>query len=275
MILASLSVHGSLSVSDLARMVRSSDVTIRRDLRVLQDEGHVVRSRGGASIAKVSMDEPTYRDKTVVAPAEKLAIAREAASLVEDGEFIMLGAGTTTQALARMLQQRRVMVATNSLLVASELTDAAHVEVFVIGGVLRGNIRAMIGGDAERAIARMKLGKLFLSGNGLTAGAGLTTPNLHVASIDRAAAESAEQVIALVDHTKIGIESMVVTVPTERINTLVTDTGADLAEVAALRGAGIEVRCVPAAPAPGLVPAKTAPGDHHVGNSAPRVPPRA
>lgn len=245
-ILASLSVHGSLSVGDLAKMVRSSDVTVRRDLRVLQDEGHIVRSRGGASIARAGMDEPTYRDKTVVAPGEKLAIAQEAASLIEDGDFIMLGAGTTTQALARMLRRRRLMVATNSLLVADELTEATNVEVFVIGGVLRGNIHAMIGGDAERAIARMRLGKLFLSGNGLTAGAGLTTPNLHVASIDRAAVDSAEQVIALADHTKIGVESMVVTVPTDRIDTLVTDDGADGREIAALRAAGLEVRSVAA-----------------------------
>lgn len=246
-ILASLSVHGALSVSDLARMVRASDITIRRDLRILEESGQIVRRRGGATLSRSAMDEPTYRDKTVVASAEKAFIAREAATMVDDGDVIMLCAGTTTQALARLLRDKRIMVATNSLLVAWELVDAPNVEVLLIGGMMRGNIRAVIGGDAEKAIARMRFHKLFLSGNGLTAENGLMTPNVHVASIDKAAVDASKQVIVLADHTKVGVDSMVVTASPNRIDTCVTDRQSDPTEIAALRACGIDVR-IAAAP---------------------------
>lgn len=245
-ILASLSVHGALSVTDLAKVVRVSGVTIRRDLRVLEERGEIVRRRGGASLSRASMEEPSYLDKSVVAPAEKLAIAREAADLIQDGEIAMLGAGTSTQLLARLLRQRRLTIATNSLLVACELADAHDVEVFLIGGILRGNIRAMIGGAAEKAMSQMRFHTLFLSGNGLTAQCGLTTPNPHVASIDRAAADAARRVIVLADHTKIGVDSMVVTVPANRIDVVITDSG-DERHLDALRAQGVEVRTVQAA----------------------------
>ncbi len=241
-ILSALSVHGSSSVADLSRMVRSSEITIRRDLKALEETGLVVRHRGGASVGRSGMDEPSYREKSVVAAAEKLAMAAVAAELVEDGDVIMLCAGTTTQALAQRLTRRRLMVATNSVLVANALFDAPDVEVLLIGGILRGSIRGVIGGEAEKAVSRLRFHKVFLSGNGLTAANGLSTPNMHVASIDRAAVESAKQVMVLADHTKIGVDSMVQTVPTDRIDTLVTDPGADARELERLTGAGVRLR---------------------------------
>ena len=246
-ILSALSVHGSSSVADLSRMVRSSEITIRRDLKALEEAGLVVRHRGGASVGRSSMDEPSYREKAVVAAEEKLAMAGLAAELVDDGDVIMLCAGTTTQALAQRLTRRRLMVATNSVLVANALFDAPDVEVLLIGGILRGSIRGVIGGEAEKAVSRLRFHKVFLSGNGLTAANGLSTPNMHVASIDRAAVESAKRVMVLADHTKIGIDSMVQTVPTDRIDTLVTDPRADPQELERLTNAGVRLRvAVPA-----------------------------
>jgi DeoR/GlpR family transcriptional regulator of sugar metabolism len=83
---------------------------------------------------------------------------------------------------------------------------------------------------------------VFLSGNGLTAANGLSTPNMHVASLDRAAVDAAQRVVVLADHTKVGIDSMVQTVPPERIDVLITDSEADAAELARMRSAGIDVR---------------------------------
>jgi DeoR/GlpR family transcriptional regulator of sugar metabolism len=241
-ILSALAVHRSMSVSDLARLTRCSEITIRRDLRVLEESGQVLRQRGGASAASSRMDEPTYSDKTRVASDEKAQIARLAASMVEDGDVVLLLGGTTTQALARRLVGRRLMVVTNSVLVAHELANAPEVEVFLVGGMLRGSIHATVGGDSERALAGMHFATVFLSGNGLSAAHGLTTPNVHVASLDRAAVEASDQVTVLVDHTKIGVATMVRTVPTQRIDLVVTDASADADELAALRAAGVEVR---------------------------------
>ncbi len=241
-ILSALSVHGTASVGDLSRMVRSSEVTVRRDLKALAEAGMVVRHRGGASVGHAHMDEPSFLEKSVVAADEKLGMAAAAAELIEDGDVVVLGPGTTTQALAQRLTHRRLMVATTSVLVAMALADAPEAEVLLIGGILRGNIRAVIGGEAERAMSRLHFDKAFLSGNGLTAANGLSTPNLHVASVDRAAVESAAAVVVLADHTKIGVDSMVQTLPTSRIDALVTDSGADAAELTLFEEAGVEVR---------------------------------
>ena len=258
-ILSALSVHGSASVADLARMVRASEITIRRDLKALEEVGLVVRHRGGASVGRSSMDEPSYREKAVVAAEEKLAMAAVAAELVDDGDVIMLCPGTTTQALAQLLTRRRLMVATTSLLVANALFDAPDVEVLLIGGILRGSIRGVIGGEAEKAVSRLRFHKVFLSGNGLTAANGLSTPNMHVASIDRAAVDSAKRVMVLADHTKVGADSMVQTVETERIDTLVTDVHADRAELDRLVAAGVQLRV--AVPAGGLSDRAASPAD--------------
>lgn len=240
-ILSALAMHGSMSVGDLSRLVRSSEITVRRDLRALEEANRIVRRRGGAMALGLAMDEPTYLEKSAVAAEEKVAIARAAAAMVQDGDAVMLCAGTTTRALARLLTRKRIMVATNSLLVADELHQASDVEVFLVGGLLRGNIRAVVGGEAEKAISRLRFHKLFLSGNGLTAANGLSTPNMHVASLDRAAVDAAKEVIALVDHTKVGVDSMVQTVPTRRLHTVVTDGRADPGELALLRDDGVEV----------------------------------
>lgn len=247
-ILSALAVHGSVSVADLSRVVRSSEITVRRDLKVLEDAGRIVRHRGGASASRAVMDEPTYREKAAVAAAHKLAIAELATELVEDGDVIMLGAGTTTQALALRLLRRHVMVTTNSLLVANALADAPDADVLLVGGILRGNIRAAIGGEAERALSRLRFQTVFLSGNGLTAANGLSTPNMHVASLDRVAVDAAHRVVVLVDHTKVGFDSLAQTVPTEKIDVLITDSEADVDELAKIRATGTDVRVAQAMP---------------------------
>ncbi|GAA3446617.1 DeoR/GlpR family DNA-binding transcription regulator [Planomonospora venezuelensis] len=219
--------NGAVSLRDLARAVGSSEVTVRRDVRILEGEGLLDRHHGGATLPGELSREPTYSQKTQLSGTEKTAIADLAASLVEDGDAIAIGAGTTTQAFARRLTRHsELAVVTNSLLVAQALADCPRIEVVMTGGTLRGSIHALVGSPAEHALAGLRVRRAFISGNGLTAERGLSTPNLQVASVDRAIARAAEDVVVLADHTKIGIDTMVQTVPTEEITHLVTDDGA-------------------------------------------------
>ncbi len=249
-IMSILVVHGTVSLVDLSRTVRASEVTVRRDLRALESSGLIVRHRGGASVTRLGMDEPTFRDKSQVASDEKQAIAGLAATLVEDGEVVMLLAGTTTQALAQRLVRRRLMIVTNSVLVADALCDARDVEVVLLGGVLRGSIRGVVGGDAESHVSRFRFDKVFMSGNGISARNGLSTPNAHVASIDRRTTERSRRVVVLADHTKVGIDSPIQTIPPDRIDVLVTDSSAPADEVESFREAGISVMIADARPHP-------------------------
>ncbi|MBP2473391.1 DeoR/GlpR family transcriptional regulator of sugar metabolism [Crossiella equi] len=243
--------NGAVSLRELARIVKTSEVTVRRDLRQLEGEGLLTRRHGGAVATDRPAYEPTHMEKTHVASEEKAAIADLAAELVAPGDAIVLGAGTTTQALARRLSRLTdLTVLTNSLLVAQVFARSRGIEVIMPGGTLRGSIFALVGTAAERGLAGLRVQRAFLSGNGLTAARGLSTPNVSVAGTDRAMADTADEVVVLADHTKIGVDTMVQTVPPESITHLVTDGAAEGAELAALRSLGVQVHVAGESSAP-------------------------
>ena len=227
-------------------MVKTSEVTVRRDLRLMESQGLLDRRHGGAAAPGALSHEPSYSEKSQVAGAEKIAIGELAAGLVSDGDAIAIGAGTTTQAFVRRLAHfRELTVMTNSLLVAQALARSRGVEVVMTGGSLRGSIFALVGTAAEQSFASMRLHKAFISGNGLSAERGLSTPNLLVAGVDRALVAAAEQVIVLADHTKIGVETMARTVPAEQIDHLVTAGPVPAGELERFRAIGVQVHVAP------------------------------
>lgn len=233
--------HGVVSLRDLALAVHSSEVTVRRDIQALESDGLVDRRRGGAALPGGLSHEQSYRQKSLVAASEKSAIADTAAMLVEEGDAIVIGAGTTTEEFARRLVRLKdLTVVTNSLLVAQVLARTAA-EVVMTGGSLRGTTYALVGGVAEHSFAQLRVRRAFMSGNGLTVARGLSTPNMHVAGVDQAIAGAAQEVVVLADHTKLGLDTMFQTVPTSRIAHLVTDDGAEPALLAAITAAGVQV----------------------------------
>lgn len=242
-ILDHLRTTGSASLRELVELAGGSEVTTRRDLRALEQDGLLERRHGGAVLHESPLHEPSYAQKARVAAAEKGAIAALALELVSAGDAIVLGAGTTTQALAkRLVAFSDLTVVTNSLLVAEALVRAPGVEVVVTGGTLRGSIHALVGSAAEQSLAGLRTMRAFISGNGLTAERGLTTPSLVSATVDRALAAAAREVVVLADHTKIGHDTMVQTVPLARMAALFTDARADPEELARIAAAGVEVR---------------------------------
>lgn len=117
------------------------------------------------------------------------------------------------------------------------------------GGTLRGPIHALVGGTTEQALSTVQGTRAFISGNGLTAARGLSTPNLTVAGVDRALAGAATEVVVLADHTKIGTEALLQTVAPEHIQHVITDDAANPTELDALRELGITVHVAPIAAA--------------------------
>lgn len=234
-------IRGAVSLHDLAAAVGSSEVTVRRDIQALESEGLLDRRRGGAALPGGLSHEQSYRQKTLVAAVEKAAIADLSAALVQEGDAIVIGAGTTTEEFARRLVgMKDLTVVTNSLLVAQVLARTSA-DVVMTGGSLRGSTYSLVGGAAEHSLAQVRVARAFLSGNGLTAERGLSTPNLHVASVDRAIAEAAQEVVVLADHTKLGSDTMFQTVPTARITHLVTDGGAAPELLSAFRASGVRL----------------------------------
>lgn len=243
LIAENLRSRGVISVSDMAALLGTTEITVRRDMRAMARDGLLVRAHGGAVLPAAIGHEPSYSEKAHQAAAEKAAIARLAMGLVYPGDSILLGPGTTTLALARLLtEMAELTVVTNSLLVAQALMAAPRVEVILTGGTLRRSIHALVGPAAEDSVRALRASKAFISGNGFTAERGLSTPSPLVAATDKAFANAAQQVVVLADHTKLGQDTMCQTVPVARIHTLITDSGADPLLIGSLRDAGVDVR---------------------------------
>lgn len=237
--------NGAMSLRELAAAVDTSEVTVRRDIKVLEQEGVIDRRRGGAVWPGGLSHEQSYRHKRSVASREKAAIAALATSLVAEGDAIVVGAGSTTHEFARRLARYTdLTVVTNSLLVAQVLADAKP-ELVLTGGSLRKATYALIGSGAEKSLAGIRVQRAFLSGNGLTVERGLSTPNVHAASVDEAIIASAQEVVVLADHTKLGQDTMFQTVPTARIGHLVTDEQAEPNLLERLRAEGVTVHVAP------------------------------
>ncbi|MDX2849872.1 MULTISPECIES: DeoR/GlpR family DNA-binding transcription regulator [Streptomycetaceae] len=247
LILEMVRANGAVSLRELARVVQTSEVTVRRDVRALEAEGLLDRRHGGAVLPGGFTRESGFPQKSHLSTAEKTAIADLAAGLVEEGEAIVVGAGTTTQELARRLARvPGLTVVTNSLLVAQALAHANRVEVVMTGGTLRGSNYALVGSGAEQSLQGLRVSRAFLSGAGLSAERGLSTSNMLSASVDRALVQAAAEVVVLADHTKLGTDTMFQTVPTDLITHLVTDeppAGDDRAatELQALADRGVQV----------------------------------
>ncbi|MFG1678402.1 DeoR/GlpR family DNA-binding transcription regulator [Micromonospora sp. NPDC049282] len=225
-ILERVRAAGGVRVTELAAEFGVSDMTIRRDLETLHEQGLLAKVHGGATLAGPgSTDEPGFRAKSVRQSAEKSAIAEHAARLVRPGAAIALSAGTTTAELARRLVDvPGLTVVTNSLPVAEILHVGGRPDQTV---VLTGGVRtpsdALVGPLAVAAIAALHLDLLFLGVHGISERAGFTTPNLMEADTNRALVAAADALVVLADHTKWGTVGISSIVGLDSADVLVTD----------------------------------------------------
>lgn len=231
-----------LSLREAAALAGTSEVTARRDIRLLAEQGLLRRTHGGAAAPSASSNaEPSS-----VEQGGKDEIALAASELVGHHDAVALGPGTTTQALARRLADREdLTVVTTSLLVCEALLHAPGVQVLLSGGSLRGSTRALIGPLAEQSLAGLHVRTLFVSGDGLSAERGLSTSDVLAAAVDRRLAETAASIVVLVDHTKVGVKAVSQTIPTRSIDRVITDGRADQEELRRLEAAGVEVAVCP------------------------------
>ena len=245
LILVILNRDGRVLVGDLAKQFRTSQVTIRKDLDILQAQGRVHRTHGGALPAQDSaLDDPTLREKEKLHRKEKLRIADAAVRMVRKGQVVILDSGTTTTAIARALREfENLTIITNAVNIAAELSGSP-VEVILTGGTLRKNSFSLVGPIAEETLRRLNADILFLGVDGFDVQYGLSTPNLLEAKVNRAMMEVARVVVAVCDSSKFGRRSLSSIAPLSAVHHLITDRGIPKPELAALNKAGIQVTLV-------------------------------
>ncbi len=243
-VLERLSGNGSVGVGDLAAELGVSAATIRRDLRILEDQHLLTRTHGGA-VAHGVLYELPLRYRSARHGEEKLRIAREAASRVAEGTAIGLTGGTTTTEVARaIVAVPRLTVVTNSLNIASELAVRPNLKLVVTGGVARAESYELVGPLAEAALAGLNLDQVLVGVDGISARAGLTTHHEIEAHTNRALIYRASTVIVVADSSKLGVVAFAQICPLGRATEVITDAGAPAAAIAELEAEGIRVTVV-------------------------------
>ena len=225
-ILAELRRNGAVRVAELTELLGVSDMTIRRDLEQLTDDGVARKVHGGAVLAGQVAFEPGFAAKSQLAQPAKQAIAEHAATLIQPGAAIALSAGTTTWAMARSVAAiAGLTVVTNSMTVADAITalDAANRITVILTGGVRTPSAALVGPVADRTIASMHVDQLFLGVHGMDTRAGFTTPNLAEATTNRVLVESAREVVVLADSSKWGVVGLADIGPLTLASTVITD----------------------------------------------------
>ncbi len=244
-ILQRLQEKGSVTVIDLCGDLDVSSVTIRKDLKLLEDRQTLYRTHGGATLINPYTIDRSVIEKEKMQSAEKAAIAQEAASMVSANDSIIIASGTTVLAMARHLQpQGSLTVVTGALNVAIELIRHPQVEVLQLGGMMRKSSTSVAGPYAEQILDDFFCSKLFLGVDGIDPEFGLTTTNVQEAHLNRKMMAMSQKTIVLADSTKFGRRGFGRICGIEEVDRIITDKGIPPHTVKSLESMGVKVTVV-------------------------------
>ncbi|ALS25543.1 transcriptional regulator [Paenibacillus sp. 32O-W] len=238
--------HNRATVKELAEILNVSKVTLRADLNSMESEGLLQRTHGGATLIESRPELPpttsfSVREKTN--QAEKRAIGKIAADMVSTGQCIILDASSTCLEMARILvtQQKRLTILTNGIMTALELRENPQFTVILIGGILRLGSAGLEGSLGTHILKEINVDTMYTSANGFVYDDGLTDFNVYEVELKKSMASSAQKIVALLDHTKIGRSSIASFVAPQDIDIIITDSGAAEEDLVKLRQMGLEV----------------------------------
>lgn len=225
-ILSHLWAHKHARVEALADMFDVSTVTVRADLSTLEAAGLVVRLRGAVRLSKSADVELAFAERRRTNGAAKARIGEAAAAFVQEGDAIILDAGTTTLEIAHNLKEReQLTVLTNGLDIAMELAHMPGMEIVMLGGFIRKSALSFSGREAEMSLALHRVQRLFLGVDAFDIEAGLTTDHEGEARLNRAMLDAAAEVVVVADSSKMGRRALNLVTPISQIDYLITDTG--------------------------------------------------
>jgi len=234
----------TVRVSTLSEMLGVSEITIRRDLERLEEQGVLERTHGGAILTQRMQQEPLYVQKERLQIEAKRAIGQAAAQLVNPGETIFVNSGSTTrQIFSHLGNIPRLRVITSNAAAIAELGNHTEaLELIVVGGTYRWQSNSLVGPLALATISQINASKTFLGVDGISIQHGLTTPIQDEAEVARAMiAQTRGALIVVADHTKIGVVAEFVTCPLHRVETIVTDARLEREWSEALSKQGIRI----------------------------------
>jgi DeoR family transcriptional regulator of aga operon len=241
-ILKRVKEKGQITIPELIDQTGVSGVTIRKDLKFLEDKGLIFITRGGASLTNpYTIDRPILEKATINAE-QKRKIAQAASKLIGQNDSIIIGSGTTVFELAHQLHpQKPLTVITPAVKVTLELCNRPNIEVLQLGGLIRTNSSSVAGAYAEYMLDGLSCGVLFIGVDGIDLDFGFSISNLTEARINQKMIGTAQIVVVLADSSKFGKRGIGKICELEQVQYVVTDAGAPSNTVKSLEDRGIKV----------------------------------
>jgi len=228
-------------ITDLCKIFNTTAVTIRKDLDLLEQEGVLKRTHGGAILHRPLFHGLALNEKEKLHSDEKERIAAEAVKHISEGDVIILDSGSTTTSLARKMKNLKgITVITNAINIAMELGNS-DIEIILTGGSLQKNTSTLIGPLADSILNKISADKLFHGVDGIDYELGLTTPNITEANTSRVMTKRAGEDFLLVDSSKFGRRSLGVICQIKEISKIITTRKMDKTEIKKLNDLGVEV----------------------------------
>jgi len=241
-ILDELNRAGFVSVSDLAKNMEVTMVTIRKDLKLLEDKGLLYRSHGSATPVSPYVSDRSVSVKKLEQVEEKSKIAQKALEYLEDNEAILIGSGTTVVAFAQAIpKNKQLTVLTSAMNVTLALVDSPEIELVQLGGVVRKSSSSAVGHYAEDMLKNFACSKLFLSVDGISLEHGLTTSNMMEAHLNAQMIRNVQKTIIMADSKKFGKKGFGKICDLEDVDVIITDIGIPDLYKSKLEEMGIEV----------------------------------
>ncbi|GGI46833.1 DeoR family transcriptional regulator [Paenibacillus marchantiophytorum] len=241
-ILNQLEMEGKVQVHQLSEMLAVSTETVRRDLDRLEKEGKLRKVYGGAVKMRLELVEPPFLKRAQMMKAEKAAIGKLAASLIRDGETIMMDNGTTTIEIMPYLKDRtNITLITHSVPILNLAMETFRGRIIFVGGEVNMEFQAAAGSLTDQMLDQFKVNKAFISVGGISLTDGITDFHLAEALVSRKMIQRAEESILVTDHTKFGMSTFARVSKLEEISMVITDSGCSKEWIDAIETLGIEV----------------------------------
>ena len=241
-ILQRLKERGNVTIQELSDLMEVSGVTIRKDLKLLEDKNLLFRTRGGGSITNPYAFEKPIDEKALIHADEKQKIAKAALELIGQYDSVIIGSGSTVFELARCLHPtEKLTVITPAVKVAAELSSRTQVEVLQLGGLIRPNSSSVVGSFAEKMLDNLSCGLLFVGVDGIDFDFGLSISNLAETSLNQKMIDAAQTVVVLADSSKFGKRGIGKIGNLDQIHYLITDSGVSAETVSDLEERGVKV----------------------------------
>ena len=244
-ILAYLSARDRTSVGELSQVLDVSEVTVRKDLDVLESQGVLTRVHGGAVVSGRGRLELYFAAREQEYLEEKRRIGQAAAALIQSGQCIFLDASTTALQVARLIKDREdLIVVTNGLYTALELNFSEGITTIVVGGTMRRRSSSLVGSFNDDQLHRLRVDIGFFGARGVTARDGLMETDLNEALLKQRMVKASGAVVGIVDASKFGSTFFSVFALPQEIDRIITDTRASASMVKELRAHSISVDLV-------------------------------